>query len=107
MSYKDSVDVIKSIDYDDKNQEKQVEEDLHAVLKEGHLIRDKVKDPELKERFKEEYRELEKSILDAVNIDFKVTHNERMTIMLELSDIITLADEHNISTKFRKRDSFL
>jgi hypothetical protein len=84
MVYTDALSAIKSIDYDNRNEEKQVKEDLRAVLKESKIINKKVRDNKLREKFQEEHRELEQTILDAINDDRKISFDERMNIILEL-----------------------
>jgi hypothetical protein len=102
----ETIKTINSLHYENDLLEQSTEENLHACLKNANLIKQKVKNPELKEKFQKEYDELEEKILDSVNNDLQISHSERMSIMLELSDITELAKVHNISTDFRKRDSF-
>ena len=102
----ETIKTINSLHYEDNKEEQRIEETLHASLKEANLIKEKVKEPELKKKFQQEYNELENTILESVNNDLQISYKERMSIMLELSDVITLAEEHDISTDFRKRDSF-
>jgi len=43
--------------------------------------------------FVKEYKDLEKSIINAINNDKKITGDEKAKIMLELSDIVSLAEK--------------
>ncbi|MDD3793415.1 MAG: hypothetical protein PHI37_01265 [Candidatus Gracilibacteria bacterium] len=46
--------------------------------------------------FVKEYKDLEKSIINAINNDKKITEDEKAKIMFELSDIVSLAEKSGI-----------
>lgn len=80
-----------------KSDEK-TENEISSVLLEAKSIKNKAKklNQKLAEKFEKEYEEVRKSIKNALDDDRKFSKIERMEIMLELSDMMKIANDNNI-----------
>lgn len=73
--------------------------EVQSALKEWYEILKRVKETwnnDLYNKFKQEYIDLEKSIQEAIKNDKKISKEERIKIMSELTDIVLLAENEKI-----------
>lgn len=75
--------------------------DIQSALKEWKEILDAVKDkaPDLYKDFKKEYDELREKVYEAVKETKKVSKTARLEVMLELSDMVVMAENNWIKEK--------
>ncbi len=76
--------------------------EIQSALKEWYELLKWVKESwnkELYNKFLKEYKDLRRSIMEAKKDSMIISEKEREKILIELADIITLAEEHNIEEK--------
>ena len=93
-----------------KSSEK-IENEVKSYLNEAKLIMENVKDDlwkdhEMYQRFEEEYDELRWTIKNSLDHGREFSKKERMSIMLELWDIVELADDQWVDTSGSGWDHF-
>ncbi len=88
-----------------------IENEVKSYLNEAKLIMENVKDDlwkdhEMYQRFEEEYDELRWTIKSSLDHGREFSKKERMSIMLELWDIVELADDEWVDTSWSGWDHF-
>lgn len=88
------------LEYQELSRQVWSDNEVQSALKEGYELlkkAEKVGNKELYEKFRKEYSELEASTKQAISDNRSISKQERAKIMLELSDIVELAEKNWIS----------